>query len=305
MDFGKLPNVENVDFTLPPDPAQTAEILRGLPKRVGLPRVYIGCTGWSVKEWVGSIYPKGTKPIDYLKNYGKQFNSIELNTTHYRTPSVFDTEKWKNDTPDDFRFAPKLLQSISHERNLGLSNNLTQQFCQAIEGLGDKLGVCFMQLPPHFSPQHLPILEQFLRRFPEKIPLAIELRHYEWFNNKKNAENYLDVLHRFSKFAVITDVAGRRDVLHQFVTGKTAVIRFVGNGLHPTDYGRIDAWVLRLKEWFSMGLHEVYFFTHEPDSTDAPILAKYLEDKIKENFEAILRGPRILDDNVEKQISLF
>jgi Protein of unknown function DUF72 len=93
MDFGKLNNIENVDFTLPPDAPKTAEILRGLPTRPHLPHVYIGATGWSMKEWVGTYYPKGTKATDYLQAYGKQFNSIELNTTHYRIPSQTDIQK--------------------------------------------------------------------------------------------------------------------------------------------------------------------------------------------------------------------
>jgi uncharacterized protein YecE (DUF72 family) len=305
MDFGKLNNIENVDFTLPHDAPQTAEILRGLPPRPHLPHVYIGATGWGMKEWVGTYYPKGTKAADYLKAYGKQFNSIELNTTHYRTPSVSDIEKWKNDTPPDFRFAPKLLQSISHERNLGLSNTSTQQFCAAIEGLGEKLGVCFMQLPPYFGVQSMSILERFLKQFPKNIPLAIEIRQENIFNNKNNTSNYLDILLQNNIFTVITDVAGRRDVLHQGVTGKTVVIRFVGNNLHPTDYNRIDAWVLKLKEWFELGLHEVYFFIHEPDNVCVPLLAEYFVTKINKSFEANLTKPMSLNINKPNQISLF
>jgi uncharacterized protein YecE (DUF72 family) len=305
MDFGKLNNIENVDFTLPHDAPQTAEILRGLPPRTHPPHVYIGATGWGMKEWVGTYYPKGTKATDYLQAYGKQFNSIELNTTHYRIPSSSDIQKWKNDTPPNFRFAPKLLQSISHERNLGLSNTLTQQFCDAIEGLEEKLGVCFMQLPPYFGVQNMPVLERFLKQFPENIPLAIEVRQEDIFNNKKYTFNYLDILRQNNIFTVITDVAGRRDVLHQGVTGKTTVIRFIGNDLHPTDYTRIDAWVLKLKEWFDLGLHEVYFFIHEPDNQNVPVLAEYLATKIETLFELNLTKPMSLKTSKINQISLF
>ena len=305
MDFGKLNNIEKVDFTLPPDNPKTAEILRGLPTRSHPPHVYIGATGWGMKEWVGTYYPTGAKATDYLKAYGKQFNSIELNTTHYRIPTVSDIQKWKNDTPPNFRFAPKLLQFISHERNLGLSNNLTQQFCDAIEGLEEKLGVCFMQLPPYFGTQNMPILERFLKQFPKNIPLAIEIRQEGIFHNRKYTFEYLDILEQNNTFTVLTDVAGRRDVLHQGITGKTVVIRFVGNDLHLTDYARIDAWVLKLKEWFNLGLHEVYFFIHEPDSLNVPILAQYLADKINESFEAILAKPMSLNASKFNQISLF
>jgi uncharacterized protein YecE (DUF72 family) len=305
MDFGKLNNIENVDFTLPSDAPKTVEILRGLPTRPLPPHIYIGATGWGMKEWVGTYYPKGTKAVDYLQAYSKQFNSIELNTTHYRIPSEKDIQKWKEDTLPDFRFAPKLLQSISHERNLGLSNTLTQQFCDAIGGLEEKLGVCFMQLPPYFGTQNMPILERFLKQFPKHIPLAIEIRQEDIFYNKKYTLEYLDILEQNNTFTVITDVAGRRDVLHQGVTGKTVVIRFIGNDLHPTDYTRIDAWVLKLKEWFDLGLHEVYFFIHEPDNMNVPTLSEYLANKIEASFEANLSKPMSLNISKSNQISLF
>ena len=83
------------------------------------------------------------------------------------------------------------------------------------------------------------------------------------------------------------------------------VIRFIGNGLHKTDFERIDAWVERLKTWFTEGLHEVYFFTHEPDNLLSPELALYLYDKVKSNFAAILRGPVFFEEKPPSQFSLF
>lgn len=291
MEFGKLPNIENLDFSLPPDTSETAILLRGLPKSETLPYVYIGCTGWSMKEWVGRIYPKGTKSQDYLHHYSRQFNTLEMNTTHYRTPSITDVEKWYKQTPDDFRFAPKMLQTVSHAKNLGYGTGLTLQFCEVLQGLGEKLGVCFMQLPPHFKYDDLAVLELYLKKFPKHIPLAIELRHETWFSNPHYFKTVFDLFENHNISTVITDVAGRRDVLHQRLTTGTAVIRFVGNDLHETDFTRIQSWVARLKTWFEMGLKEVYFFTHEPDNLKAPDLALFLHNEITAHFNAISRGP--------------
>ncbi len=305
MDFGKVRNIKNIHFSLPNDSPETLRVLTGLPQREGLPHVYIGCTGWSMKEWIGKVYPKNAKPQDYLQYYSRQFNTIELNTTHYRTPSASDIQKWYNSTPDDFRFAPKMLQTVSHSPQLGFGTGLTAQFCEAIAGLEEKLGVCFMQLPPHFTYKNLRILESYLSKFPKDIHLAIELRHEDWFANEHYFKTIFDVLEHYRVSTVITDVAGRRDVLHQRLTTSTAVIRFVGNDLHATDYTRIDEWVVRLKKWFEEGLHEVYFFTHEPDNLNAPDLAKYLHDAVNSQFEAILRGPHFIEEEPPKQISLF
>jgi uncharacterized protein YecE (DUF72 family) len=295
MEFGKLDNIENLNFSLPPDTIETPILLRGLPKNETLPHLYIGCTGWSMKEWVGRVYPKGTKPQDYLHHYSRQFNTIEMNTTHYRTPSVSDVEKWYKQTPDDFRFAPKMLQTVSHAKNLGYGTGLTLQFCEAIQGLGEKLGVCFLQMPPHFKYDDIGVLELYVKKFPKHIPLAIELRHETWFSNPHYFKTVFDLFETYNISSVITDVAGRRDVLHQRLTTGKAVIRFVGNDLHETDFTRIQSWVSCLKKWFEMGLKEVYFFTHEPDNLKAPDLALFLLTEVSSHFPAILRGPNFYD----------
>jgi uncharacterized protein YecE (DUF72 family) len=309
MEFGKLSDIANIDFLLPPDRPENEAVLReGLARRSAgfLPRVYVGCTGWSMKEWVGWVYPKGCKSTDYLQYYSRQFNTIEMNTTHYRTPSVSDVQKWKRESAADFRFAPKMLQTVSHAKNLGYGTGLTTQFCDAIQHFEEKLGVCFMQMPPHFRFADVAIFEKYIARFPKSVPLAIEIRHEEWFSTSPYFNHFFDILEKNSVSPVICDVAGRRDVLHMRLTTPSVVVRFVGNDLHPTDYQRIDDWVLRLKSWFEAGLEEVYFFTHEPDNLNAPRLARYFVDKIEASFEASVRAPTFYDEVVVPvQASLF
>ncbi len=305
MDFGKLDNIDNTNFSLPPDALLTPKTLAELPKRAGLPKVYIGCTGWGMKEWVGRTYPKGAKATDFLRHYAQQFNTIELNTTHYRTPSETTAEEWYAQTPADFRFAPKLLQAVSHSKSLGYGTGQAQEFFNNIALLREKMGVCFIQLPPYFRADALGILEAFLKKYAHFLPLAIEVRHEEWFNTAQHWTKMCAMLRQYGVSTVITDVSGRRDVLHQTLTTEKAVIRFVGNALHQSDYTRIDEWVERLQIWFEAGLHEVYFFTHEPDNLLAPELAKYLHERIKITFEADVRGPKFYDELPPAQISLF
>jgi hypothetical protein len=50
----------------------------------------------------------------------------------------------------------------------------------------------------------------------------------------------------------------------------------VGNNLHATDYSRIDAWVLRIQQWLMQGLEELYFFVHQSEEANSPVLAAYL-----------------------------
>lgn len=307
MKFGKLSNIEDVDFDFPGTPPETRALLEQQKHSEGPLNIYIGATGWGMKEWVGTVYPSGTKTKDYLYHYSRQFNTIELNTTHYRIPNLSTIEKWKNSVPRDFKFCPKIPQSISHSKTLGLNTGQIDAFCHAIAGLEENLGSCFMQLPPYFDSSRLPLLQQFLSHFPREIALAIELRHESWFLQDEAFLTFLRILGEYHQHTVITDVAGRRDVLHMQLSSNQAMVRFVGNGLHPSDYKRIEDWVDRLKEWKDLGLKTVYFFPHEPDNILAPELAAFLFQKIQTNIDlATVRGPN-LDPATKpgRQMNLF
>lgn len=303
MKFGKLPNIENVDFSLPANAALTNQVLEQLPAS-SQAHFYNGCTGWSMKEWVGKVYPKGTKTKDYLSIYAQQFNTIELNTTHYRIPTVETIDKWRAESAPDFRFCPKVPQTISHSRDIGMGNPQLRVFWDMISGLQEKLGCCFIQMPPHFGYQKLAVLKQFLSIWPNSIPLAVEVRHETWFDQPQHTQELLETLREFDKTAVITDVAGRRDVLHMGLTNGRTMIRFVGNGLVPSDYDRVDAWVERLSDWTQQGLQEIYFFPHEPDNLLAPEMAAYLHSKSQMIPNIQTRGPKMIEPDPE-QLSLF
>ncbi|WP_187262217.1 DUF72 domain-containing protein [Pontibacter beigongshangensis] len=281
MDFGKLPDISKVDFALPPDhPDTLATLQQHAAGSTGAPAIYIGLPVWVNKAWAGSIYPAGMREKESLHWYGKQFNTIELNSTHYHIPGPDTIDRWRHAVPQGFRFCPKFPQLISHEAQLRSTQDLTATFCEAIAGLEEKLGVSFLQLPPSFGPRQLPELEAFVQFVPESVPMAVELRHPDWFKDRAASQELYEVLEKYHAGTVLTDVAGRRDVLHMRLTTPTATIRFVGNGLHPTDYSRIDAWVERLQQWLEAGLQQLYFFVHEPDNTAAPDLAMYLIERL-------------------------
>ncbi len=310
MEFGKLPSIEQVNFSLPPDPPENAPVLERSTNspayrngKQHTATLYIGATGWSMKEWNGKIYPTGTKPQDMLRHYTHQFNTIELNSTHYHIPDHFTILHWHDEAAADFKFCPKLLQRISHARDLAVNGPLIEQFCEALSGLYGKLGPCFIQLPPHFGADRLPVLESFLQGF--SLPLAVEVRNESWFAHSQNFNRLAALLEKYGASTVITDVAGRRDVCHMRLTSPKVLVRFVGNNLHPSDFSRLDEWAARLEDWYSKGLSEAYFFTHEPDNLLAPDLAVYLFDKIKRNNSIATRGPSINEPNSGEQLSLF
>lgn len=292
MDFGKLPNVDKVDFSLLPEPERNQSVLAAAALMPQPPGIYVGPTGYNMKQWVGKWYPFGAREKDFLKYFGQQFNTIEFNTTHYKMPDTGSMERWITEVPGDFKYCPKIPQSISHSRDLGLSGWEVREFCRIISGLGERLGYCFMQLPPHFGPRELPLLDRFLSATAQLIPLAVEVRHPVFFQSGPESRYYFDLLKQYRAVAVITDVAGRRDVCHMVLTHPVVLIRFVGNGLHATDYTRVKAWAERLKYWFDHGLQKAYFFAHEPDNRLAPELSRYCVETFQQTIPGIpLRGP--------------
>jgi uncharacterized protein YecE (DUF72 family) len=301
MKFGKLEDISQVDFSLPKDPSKNKEVFDTL--EIGKPQLFVGCTAWGMKEWKGTYYPAKTKAENYLFEYAKQFNTIELNSTHYGTPKPETLEKWYGDTPSDFKFCPKLHKAISHRKSLGMDSDIIENTLNSLSILNDKLGPIFIQLPPYFDSSKMSLLESFFKVIPTDFDVSIELRHPSWFEDKHVTDDIQSLAVSYNKGLLITDVAGRRDVLHMRICNDYLMIRFVGNDLHPTDYNRVDEWVARINHYISQGLKKIYFFPHEPNNILAPQLADYLCTKINSEIDITTRGPKLINDT--KQLNLF
>lgn len=297
MDFGRLTDTDfdSIDFTLPPEPEFNTKMLSKAPAQKT--KFFVGCAKWGRKDWVGTIYPPKTKDADFLNHYGKNFNSIELNASFYKMPSQTQTATWRKKVPADFLFCPKVTGQISHIKRLKDIGESTERFLVGVSGFAENLGPILLMPHPGMGPKTLPLIESFHASLPEKLSLFVELRHESWFADA-HKEKVLNTFAEKNIGLVITDVAGRRDCAHMALTVPKAFIRFNGNGLHPTDYTRIDEWALRIKHWQSNGIHEVYFFMHQHDERHSPILCKYLVEKLNEVCDAGLPVPHFVNDGV-------
>lgn len=303
MKFGKLLDLRGVDFSLPADHPQTQRVLQANPRPVGqAPKVYLGATGWGNKEWLGSWYPSRTKPAEFLRPYSRQFQTIEFNSTHYRVPDADTVARWYDLSEGDFQFCPKVPQYISHRQRLRNALGNTGEFVRAVEGLKEKLGPIFMQMPENYGLSEAGLLAQYLEDWQASVPVFLELRHPDWFNSPI-ADGVFNVLEQQRQGTVLTDVAGRRDVLHMRLTNPVLVLRFVGNGTHPTDYSRVDEWANRLKTWFDSGLHAAYLFIHQPEMPLVPEYTAYWANRIYEVCGIQSRFPQLVEE--ARQQSLF
>jgi uncharacterized protein YecE (DUF72 family) len=297
MEFGKVSpeELDLIDFKLPPDREETTRILKTTGGKTK-PHIYVGCAKWGRKDWVGKIYPKGTKEADFLGEYAKRFNCIELNATFYRMPSKSQTAGWKSKVSDDFMFCPKFTNSITHIRRLKNTEEAVDRFLSGIQGFKNSLGPIFLMPHPGMGPKTADTIESFIAALPDDVDLFVEFRHEEWFANKDAFTKIFDVLEKQEAGAIITDASGRRDCVHMRLTTPEAFIRFVGNGLHPTDYKRIDDWVQRIKSWMEQGIEKVYFFMHQHEELHSPELCRYLINELNKHCGTQIPVPQFVDE---------
>ena len=295
MEFGRVENVDAVDFTMPGDDKYTSQLFKQLKKTKTKPRVYVGCAKWGRPDWVGKIYPKGTKPADFLKHYVTHFNSIELNAFFYQLFPAATVEKWAALADDDFRFFPKFTNSITHIRRLKNAEKDTEAFLNTVNYFGKKLGTSFIQLGDNFGPKHVDSIHDYLKALPRDFRVAIEFRNKDWFTDDVVVDETYHLLKELGVDYIMTDTSGRRDVLHMRLTTPRAFIRYVGNGLHPTDYRRMDDWVEKIAGWLDNGLQELDFFIHQHDELHSPELSKYMIDKLNKRCGLNISCPRLLN----------
>ena len=275
MKFGSVDDPGNSDLSLPQDHPDTYKVLES-NKQGKLEGIYVGCAKWNKKDLKG-FYPRGTK--DELTYYAQQFNSIELNATHYKIYGEDVICGWREKSGDNFKFFPKVVNSISHFKRLKGVEALVEEYTLPIRAFEEKLGMIFLQLRDDFKPKDFDRVERFLEIWPKDLPLAIELRHTDWYNDETVAARTYQLFEEHNVSNIITDTAGRRDLLHMRLTTPDAFIRYVGAN-HETDYSRLDEWVERLKIWKDHGLRNLYFFVHQNVEKESPLLSAYFIEKL-------------------------
>jgi len=281
MEFGRIAaqELDNINFSLPVEPAFNKAVLNG--KQVSNPKVYLGCAKWGRTEWVGKIYPPKTKEKDFLQQYVRHYNSIELNATHYKVYDEVAIKKWvAKAPPTDFMFCPKMYKGVTHFGSLKGKNFITDEFLKGVLAFGKYLGPIFIQVSETFSPNRKQELFDYLKSLPTDLQFFVEVRHPDWFLKEDIRNELMATLLKMNIGIVITDTAGRRDCAHMHLTIPKVFIRYVGNSLHASDYTRCDAWIERMKYWLDNGVQELYFFMHMHDEATSPELTVYLVDKL-------------------------
>ncbi|HEY3389493.1 MAG TPA: DUF72 domain-containing protein [Prolixibacteraceae bacterium] len=290
MKFGGSESLDNVDFKLPEDHPKTKEILMQSDGKKPL-SIYVGCAKWNRQD-LKNFYPRGTK--DELAYYASQFNSIELNATFYNMYDRKQIISWREKTPAGFKFFPKVNQTISHFMRLNEVQPIVDEYCDGISNFEEKLGMVFLQMNDNFGYKNFDRLIRFVENFPKAIPLAVELRNKQWFNDDPIALEVYELFEKNQVTNILVDAAGRRDLLHMRLTTPSTFIRYVGANDPLSDRTRLDDWIGRLKIWVDQGLRDINFFVHQNIERESPLLSAYFIERVNKEFGLTIQLPKLL-----------
>jgi uncharacterized protein YecE (DUF72 family) len=142
-----------------------------------------GTSGYAFKEWKGSFYPKELKDEGWLGFYATRFPAVEINNTFYRLPKESVLREWAAQVPEQFTFAIKASQRITHHARLKQeSADLVDYLLRTTATLGTRLGPILFQLPPNLK-KDADRLRGFLGLLPRDRRFVIEFRHESWFDD--------------------------------------------------------------------------------------------------------------------------
>jgi uncharacterized protein YecE (DUF72 family) len=226
-------------------------------------KLHVGTSGYSYKEWVGSFYPPKHPAHRMLSYYGERFDTVEINNTFYRAPTVAMLEKWASEVPASFRFVLKAPKRITHERKLADVDDAVGYLLEASQALGEKRGPFLFQLPPFFR-KDLARLKDFLARL-GGAPAALEFRHETWLDDE-----VYEALRAHGAALCLADTEEAEPPLVS--TARWGYLR-----LRRPDYGdpELATWLERAR---AQGWDEAYvFFKHEDEGKGPALAARFLE----------------------------
>lgn len=157
------------------------------PRGDDVPGIRVGTCGYSYRDWIGPVYPPGTKPREMLDVYARLFSAVEIDSTYYRVPPPKSFASMAERTPPGFLFSVKLPGAATHlPADTTALPPEVREFRTALQPLAEsgKLACGLMQFPNSFKPSAAAEKRlRALRRALPKLPLVAEFRHRDWQSN--------------------------------------------------------------------------------------------------------------------------
>lgn len=214
----------------------------------------IGTSGYNYSEWLGSFYPEDLPENRMLSFYAQHFDTVEINYTFYRMPTVRVLQAWGKETPSNFIFSLKAPRRITHDLRLRDAADPLTFFTDTSASLKDRLGVLLFQLPP-FLKKDAARLEDFLHQVPEGFRTAFEFRNATWY-----ADDVFECMRRFGVALCVTE-SEQRDTPFE-VTSDFGYFR-----LRKPEYSdaELESWAKRIDANGSQWRDCFVYFKHEAE----------------------------------------
>lgn len=284
---------------------------------------YLGCPSWANKDWIGSLFTKGTSSKSMLGKYAGFFNTVEGNTTFYALPDALTVQRWKLDTPQTFKFTFKFPRTISHDLRLQNCQGELTQFLKLMEILDDKLGLLWLQLPPSFSFRDLNQIKRFLAMVSKDFDLCVEVRHLDFYDqgDKENlwrdllSEAQVDWVH-FDTVALFSQRSMEPSVIEAqrkkprmperfTATAKHPFIRFIADNDPRLSRDRIEVVANQVSQWIHEGKIP-YVTLHTPDCVQCPETARLFHETLQQKVRVgTLKDWDTQHKPEQEQLSLF
>lgn len=280
----------------------------------------IGCALWGYKDWMGEFFPPKTRAGDFLTLYSRRLTTVEGNTTFYSIPDADTVKRWADETPEEFRFCPKLHRGITHQGPLVPHIEEAIAFLKRMQGLGDRLGPLFIQLPPSYGPENFTDLSQFLEAWPhEEAELAVEVRHRGWFQRSQQ-ERLTEMLTHLGTGRVSLDTrpiyecdddpqltSERKKPRVPLCTDATTdfcLVRYISHPDQDFNAPYWQGWVQQVAEWLQAG-KQVYFFVHCPVEERSVTFARHFQSLLEKATVPVPPLPWNELADPPSQLSLF
>jgi uncharacterized protein YecE (DUF72 family) len=208
--------------------------------------VHVGCSGWNYRDWRERFYPKGLPAKRWLEHYAEHFDTVEVNNTFYRLPTLSAVEGWAKQSPRRFVFTVKASRYLTHIKRLTDLDQGVQRYYERIQPLIDakKLGPVLWQLPGNFQRD-----DERLRNALNALPKGrhcFEFRHPSWF-----VEEVYALLRKKRVALVIGDHPDRPFQSYEMTTTWTLVRFHYGHRGRNGNYSarEIEQWAERIAGW--------------------------------------------------------
>lgn len=233
----------------------------------------IGTSGWNYQSWRERFYPKECPQSKWLEYYSDHFDTVELNASFYRFFTAQQFIHWGERVPKNFKFVVKVPQYITHRKQLLDAEQQTDDFCNSIIPLKNKLGLVLLQLSPR-TPYDLDRLALKIKQFGKlRRKLVVELRNEKW-----HTPEVIQLLRK--QHTIYCNADSPVVTIQNIVTSDIAYIRLHGHTkLYDYNYSRAE---LKKIATAAQRLHEqgaktVYIFFNNDVDANSVNNALYLK----------------------------